>query len=124
MSDLYPDTILDAYKNPQHKQDMTDADLVVDGSNSSCGDDVIFYLKKEKSADTWQKITWQGNGCAVSQAAIELLVEKIAVEKLTKAEVLKLTQQDMQVLLELDQVSPGRQKCVMMGLVTLQKAIK
>lgn len=121
MSDLYPEEILDAFKFPQHKRKMNKPDQTIDGSNSSCGDDVIFYLKGKAP---FTDISWEGDGCAVSQAAIDLLVDKITEEKLSPAEILKLTQADMQKLLGLEQVSPGRQKCVMMGLVTLQKALQ
>lgn len=122
MTDLYHEIILDEYKNPSNKGELKDADLVVIGSNASCGDDVEIFINLEDGIV--KDITWQGEGCAISQAAMSLLSQEIKDSKLGLKDIKKLELHSMLELLGLEEISPGRIKCVLLGLETIKKGLK
>lgn len=122
MSDLYQEIILDQLEHPQHKG-VLDGEGVISRHelNASCGDEVTVYLKLADGAVT--QLKWQGQGCAISMATMSLLAEKITQQKLTKQQVLDLQLEDLLDLLGLEEISPGRLKCVMLGLKAIQRLV-
>ncbi len=124
MTDLYQETIIEEYKHPRNKGRISNPDLKIDGSNASCGDSVTIDLKIDSETKQITDIAWEGHGCAVSQAAMSVLSQKIKQEELTLEEVSKIRQQDLLELLGLEEINPGREKCLMMGLTLLQQERK
>lgn len=122
MTDLYHEIILDEYKNPSNKGELKGADLVVEGSNASCGDDVKIFINLKNG--TIKDILWQGEGCAISQAAMSLLSQEIKDKRLKLKEIKQLKLTDMLELLGLEEISPGRIKCSLLGLDTIKKGLK
>jgi len=116
---IYTEILLDEYKHPQNKGEMKDADLVLDGSNTSCGDKITIYLKIQNGEI--KNISWMGDGCVISQVAVSLLSNKIKNSKLKIKNIGKLNQTDILGLLGIESISPGREKCMMLGLETLRK---
>ena len=123
--DLYQENILDHFKNPRFQGELKGADVSMSQVNASCGDDIKLYLKTKPVKDDKQiiDISWQGQGCAISQAASSLLAEKIKREQPTYQQILKLSENDMMQMLGLAEVSPSRKKCLLLCLGTLKKAI-
>lgn len=121
MSDLYQEAILEELKNPQNYGELVDADSVVDETNASCGDAVTVFLKFDEKKSIVTDISWVGVGCAISQASVSLLSEKI--KGMIIADILDLTQKDMEELLGIQEITMGRVKCMMLGLRAIQKAI-
>ncbi|MEN8253143.1 MAG: iron-sulfur cluster assembly scaffold protein [Patescibacteria group bacterium] len=121
---LYTEILLDEYKNLQNKGEMPNADLVLEGSNSNCGDNITIYIKVQSPNDKSQikEITWEGEGCVISQVAVSLLSKKLKEKKIKIRDIEKFSGQDMLELLGLEQISPGREKCLMLGLETIKKA--
>jgi nitrogen fixation NifU-like protein len=117
--DLYQEIILEEFKHPHHQGIIENADLVLTGGNASCGDQVKIYLKiqDEQIID----LKWEGNGCAISQASMSVLSQKIIDEHLSLVQVKAMIKNDMLELLGLEEITAGREKCLMMGLKTLQK---
>jgi nitrogen fixation NifU-like protein len=67
-------------------------------------------------------VGWQGSGCAISQAAMSLLSEKII--GMTVADVLQMQQTDLERLLGFDQpIAYGRVKCLLLGLQAVKRGI-
>lgn len=121
--DLYQEAILDELKQPQHKSVLADADVQVHETNASCGDEVTVFLKLSPDKKTITELTWQGNGCAISQATMSLLAAELQGKAV--AEVLSLQQADLEALLGLEQpIAYGRVKCLMLGLRAVQRALK
>lgn len=114
MTELYQEAILDLYKNPLHFGKMDEPDVVLDQTNSSCGDRVKIYLKIEDNKIV--DIKWEGIGCVISQAGVSVLTDYILENNLTVEEVKKIDQEKMVELLGLEVINPGRQKCLMMGV--------
>lgn len=121
MSDLYQEIILDQLEHPQHQGVLEGSDVLTHHErNASCGDEVTVYLKLSDTQPILLK--WQGQGCAISMAAMSLLAEAITAQKMNKLQISKLTLADLLDLLGLDEISPGRLKCAMVGLRAVQKA--
>ncbi len=118
--DLYQEIIIEEYKRPQNQGSIVDADLVLTGGNSSCGDRVTIYLKINHDQIT--DIKWQGSGCAISQAAMSVLSQKIMNEQPSLRNIQKFTKAEMLELLGLSEITSGRERCLLMGVKTLQKA--
>lgn len=122
MSDLYQETIIEEFKYPRNKGLLVDADQVLHGENASCGDELTIYLKLNQDGHVTQ-LQWEGNGCAISQAAMSLLSNYILQHHLTLIQVQQLEKETLLDLLGLDEINPGREKCLMIALKTLKKAV-
>lgn len=121
--DLYQEAILDELKQPQHKSVLADADVQVHETNASCGDEVTVFLKLSPDKKTITELTWQGSGCAISQAAMSLLAAELQGKVV--AEVLSLQQADLEALLGLEQpIAYGRTKCLLLGLKATKAAVQ
>ena len=129
MSDLYQEIILDQLEHPQHQGELEGEGVVSRHElNASCGDEVTVYVRPTKvvssnapSKTSPIQIKWQGQGCAISMATMSLLAEKINAGNMTSHQVVQLTLEDLLDLLGLEEISPGRLKCVMLGLKAVQK---
>ncbi len=117
--DLYAENILDHYKNPRNKGKLKDATVSKEGANPLCGDQITMYL--EIRNNRIKKITFDGIGCAISQAAASMLTEELTGKTLDKAR--KITKEDMLKLLGVD-IGPTRLKCALLALSTLQEALR
>lgn len=79
------DFILDHYENPRHYGPLPGATAVWKGGNRGCGDVVTFYLKVEpigRIAD----ISFEGEGCTISQAAASIVTEMLVGRTLAEVE--------------------------------------
>jgi nitrogen fixation NifU-like protein len=120
--DLYQELIIEELKHPQNKQILEDAAVSVHETNASCGDDMTVFLKFDASGQQIAEVGWQGSGCAISQAAMSLLSEKII--GMTVADVLQMQQTDLERLLGFDQpIAYGRVKCLLLGLQAVKRGI-
>ena len=61
--------------HPEHKHDLADANLVLEGVNPSCGDDIVLKLKVEDGVIT--DGAFVGDGCAISQASADIMLDLI-----------------------------------------------
>ncbi len=116
--ELYREHILDHYKNPRNKVKLSRFSHFCKQNNPLCGDEVEIFLRFEK--ERVEEISFVGQGCAISQASASLLTEH--VKKKSLAEVSSLREQDILSLLGIS-LSPLRQKCALLSLQTLQKAL-
>lgn len=117
--DLYQAQIVDLAKHPIHRGVMEDATVTHSGVNVTCGDHVRLYVKVEDGRVA--AASWEGEGCAISVAAVCLLCD--ALKGMTMAEVRALTTQRMFELLGIDALGPARVKCAVLCLETVQGAI-
>lgn len=115
--DLYAQHILDHFRHPRGKEAMTDPTVERHELNPSCGDEVTATLKIADDAAT---IAWEGQGCAISQAAMSMLAEEFSGKSLKELEA--LTPKDILDMLGVP-VGARRMKCAMLGLFTLRNAL-
>lgn len=87
--------------------------------NFSCGDDIELFVRTEgnRVADA----SFDGHGCAISQAAVSMLTEHVHGRGIDELE--NLTDEEMGQLLGVE-VGPARRTCAMLGLEALRQALK
>lgn len=134
---FYNEILTDHNLHPGHKYALDDANMVLEGVNPSCGDDIFLNLKVENGviADG----SFQGDGCAISQASADMMLDLIIGK--TKEEALELSdiflrmikgeasEDELELLEEasvLKDIShmPARVKCAVLGWHTLGEMIK
>lgn len=118
--DLYAEQIVDLSKNPLNRGEMANATLTHSGVNTTCGDHVRLYLLTE--GGRVKDASWEGDGCAISLAAVSVLTEEIKGKKL--AELNGMKKEDLYEWLGIDHLGPARVKCVTLSLETLEGALK
>jgi nitrogen fixation NifU-like protein len=124
MSDLdqqmYREVILDHYKTPRNHGLLDPSDAVAEGQNPLCGDEVSIYVRFAEDGETIDDVSFEGRGCAISQAATSMLTELV---KGRKAEEVALLPKD-DLLEEIGiPLTPIRLKCAILGLGVLKVAL-
>lgn len=120
--DLYRETILEEAAHPQGRKVLGDADHSARYGNASCGDMFTVQVKLSVDKQQIQEIAWQGEGCAISTAAMSQVVQQLPGK--TPQEIAEMTFKTVSRWLGLEQVSPGRISCVGAGLKAVQKALQ
>lgn len=121
-NDLYQEVILEEYSNPKHKGQLDDADARVAQTNASCGDEVEVFVKFDPHKARIEKVSWKGVGCAVSMATASLVASTVIGK--TPQQVLELNQSDLESMIGIDEISPGRKKCLLLALKAFQQAVR
>ena len=116
--DLYADNILEHFRHPRGKGDLGTASIVHHESNPSCGDEMTVSIQIEE--EKIKTIKWDGVGCAISQAAMSMLIEEL--EDLRIDDVFALSKQDIFDLLGVP-ISLRRTKCALLCLHTVKNAL-
>ena len=134
---FYNEILTDHNLHPGHKHDLPDANLVLEGVNPSCGDDIWLKLKVEDDRIT--DGAFVGDGCAISQASadmmLDLIIGKSEEEAMKLAEIFlrmikgEVTDEEMDQLEEasvLKDIShmPARVKCAVLGWHTMEEMLK
>ena len=134
---FYNEILTEHNLHPYHKHKLEDANLVLEGVNPSCGDDIFLELKVEDGVVV--DGAFEGDGCAISQASADMMLELVIGR--SKEEALHLadlflkmikgtaTSEELEELEEasaLQDIShmPARVKCAVLGWHTLQEALK
>lgn len=115
--------LVDHFKRPRFKGEMADADARMPGGNPGCGDVITMYVKAASDADRVEAVSFEGEGCTISQAAASILSERMNRKKLSFAEVSEMSYEQMIDLLGKDVVGT-RPRCATLALGTLKAAVK
>ncbi len=116
---LYRDHIIQHYKNPHNEGTVDDPDRDAAVSNPNCGDDL--YLTASVEDGMIQDIKFEGEGCALSIAAVSLLTDELQGEPVDRITSIDDVEVFELVGLEKDEVSPMRVKCVLLGWKGVQQ---
>ena len=133
---FYNEVLTEHNMHPDFKHDLEGADLVLEGVNPSCGDEICLKLKTD--GDIITDGAFVGDGCAISQASADIMLGMVIGKK--KEDALKLytafghmihgeaTPEEIESLEEasvLENIAhmPARVKCAMLGWRTLSKAL-
>ena len=134
---FYNEILTEHNLHPEFKHDMPDADIVLEGVNPSCGDDI--FLKLKLDGDTISDGAFVGDGCAISQASADIMLDMIVGR--TKDEALHYADLFLKMIQgsatpeEIDELEeagalqdvahmPARVKCAVLGWHTLQESLK
>lgn len=134
---FYNEILIDHNMHPGHKHDLPDANLVMEGLNPSCGDHIWLKLKVEDSVIT--DGAFVGEGCAVSQASADMMLDLIIGRNVDEAKMLAdcflkmikgtATEEEIDMLEEataLEDIAhmPARVKCAVLGWHTMEEMLK
>ena len=125
---FYNEILTEHNIHPDFKHDIPDADIVLDGVNPSCGDEIQLKLKID--GDIITDGAFVGDGCAISQASTDIMLGMIIGRK--KEEAVKMGNTFMRMIRgeaseeeieSLEEASalrdishmPARVKCAMLG---------
>jgi len=112
--------LLDHFENPRHKEPMEgDGVVMVEGGNPGCGDMVRIYLKV--NGDGKVAVTFEGEGCTISQASASYLTEYANGKSLD--ELARLDHNDLIDALGREIVTQ-RTRCATLSLDTLRAAMR
>ena len=138
MKSLYAEILNEHNLNPTHKGVMENPSMTLRGVNPSCGDNIYLQLKIEDGKIT--DGTFNGSGCAVSQASVDMMVDQIIGK--SKEEAIKLAGTfmgmikgeitDEESIESLDEAAslqdvrhmPARVKCAVLGWHTMQEMLE
>lgn len=79
---MYQEVILDHYKNP-HGRGLRDGDVEVHHVNPTCGDEITLRVKLDGASI--QDISYEGQGCSISQASASVLNELLVGREVDEA---------------------------------------
>jgi nitrogen fixation NifU-like protein len=115
--------LLDHYENPRHKHALDVPAVVQEGGNPGCGDVIKLYVKfGDRDGKPYiEAVSFEGEGCTISQASADLLVEMVQGKSLHEVEAL-----DHERLMEVlgKEVVLNRVRCATLSLDTLKIAIR
>ena len=134
---FYNEILTEHNRNPYHKHPLKVVDLMLEGVNPSCGDDIFLNLKM--NGDVIEDASFQGDGCAISQASADMMIDLVLGK--TKQEALELADRFLRMIRgeateaeneSLDEAAiledvshmPARVKCATLGWHTIQEMLK
>ena len=133
---FYNEVLTDHNRYPGHKEKLADANLVLEGVNPSCGDDIVLQLRVEDGRIA--EGTFTGDGCAISQASASLMIDLVKGRTVEDARRLiglyfdmikgKITPEqldDLEDAAALQGIAhvPARVKCAVLAWHTLEEAL-
>jgi nitrogen fixation NifU-like protein len=134
LTELYQQVILDHNRRPRNRGRLPTANRVAHGDNPSCGDQCSVYLQLD--GDRIRDISFDGSGCAISQASASLMTTQVKGK--TAAEVEKLYENFHEIVTtgnppeEISDIAafagvhtfPARIKCATLGWHAALNALK
>lgn len=132
---FYNEILTEHNVSPYYKRDIENPDIVLEGVNPNCGDDI--WLKLKCDGDVIVDAGFTGDGCAISQASADIMIGLIIGKK--KDEALHLADVFIRMIKgeagedEIDSLEeasalrdvahmPARVKCAVLGWHTLEEA--
>ena len=112
--------ILEHYKSPKNRGAIPDPSAVQKGGNPGCGDEITVYVDADENGVV-RRLSFEGEGCMVSQAGTSIILEK--AEGKTLSEIEDMPAGIMSDILgkRLVATRPG---CAYLGLNTLKLAVR
>lgn len=75
LRDLYQEVIMDHARKP-HGYGLTEpSNAESHQMNPTCGDEVTLRVRTDASGERVEEVSWEGHGCAISQASASLLFD-------------------------------------------------
>ena len=112
--------LLDHYRNPRNRATLPDADVTQPGGAPDCGDHITIYLKVDPAAERVERLTFEGEGCTISQASASVLTELLQEAPLSRVDALEEGE-----LLDMlgREVVASRPRCATLAFNTLKHAV-
>ncbi len=112
----YIENLLDHYEHPRNRRKIEGASIEFEGGNPGCGD-IIHMFATVDEHDCITDVSFEGEGCTISQAAASIVTEMVAGKSLED-----LDGMNYQTLVEElgSEVVAPRIKCAVLALGTLK----
>lgn len=117
--DLYQEEILEHYHKPHNSGKLKNPTHERCANNPTCGDKICVTI--DIINDVINDVNFEGEGCAISQAATSMVTDKIKNDTVEHA--MKLNRDDIIEMLEIE-IGIGRIRCALLGIETIQKALE
>ena len=117
--DLYQEEILEHYHNPHNRGVLDKPTHQRCANNPTCGDKICVTIVVIN--DHINDINFEGEGCAISQAATSMITDEIKGKSVQ--ETLDITKDDIIEMLGVE-IGIGRIRCALLGIETIQKALE
>lgn len=85
LEQIYQEVILDHYKHPQHRGLREPFGAQVYHVNPVCGDDVTLRVALSDDGASVADVSYDGQGCSISQAAISVLTQQVIGQSVPEA---------------------------------------
>ncbi|MBS4104525.1 Fe-S cluster assembly sulfur transfer protein SufU [Tsukamurella paurometabola] len=139
MEQMYQDVILDHYKHPHGRGLREPFEAEVHHVNPTCGDEVTLRVHLSDDHETVVDVSYDGQGCSISQASTSVLTDQVIGEPVGEA--LKMLQAYTEMLQSRGQVEgdedligdgiafagvskyPARVKCALLGWMAFKDAL-
>ena len=137
MASIYTAALMEHNAHPDYKYEMDEPTCTHDGENPSCGDELTLALRLR--GDVIEEAAFTGHGCAVSQAAADMMADLVTGETVDEARRLTGLYLDMikgrpltdEERADLDEAAelatiarmPARVKCAELAWRTLEKLL-
>ncbi len=119
MEDFYRELIIERYKDPHFRGVLDPNDISYEDDNPSCGDHIQIDVRLDENGNVTEAL-FSGEGCAISQASADLLLESIIGKSVD--DIKELSKEDVLENLGIE-LGPVRLKCALLPLKVLKAGI-
>lgn len=119
MEDFYRELIIERYKTPHYRGVLDPNDFSYEDDNPACGDHIQIDVRLDEDGVVTEAL-FSGEGCAISQASADLLVESIIGKNIEQIKA--LGKEDVLDNLGIE-LGPVRLKCALLPLKVLKAGI-
>ena len=119
MEDFYREMIIERYKTPHFRGVLNPNDISYEDDNPSCGDHIRIDVRLDENQVVTEAL-FSGEGCAISQASADLLIESVIGKNIE--EIKGLTKEDILETLGIE-LGPVRLKCALLPLKVLKAGV-
>jgi nitrogen fixation protein NifU and related proteins len=116
----YVEHIIDHFQHPRNRGRLPDADVQLGGGNPGCGDLITVYVKVGDD-DRIEQVTFEGEGCTISQAGGSIVTELAQGMSLDEVKALGLPEITDEMG---EDIVKSRVRCATLALGTLQAAVE
>jgi len=119
MEDFYRELIIERYKEPHFRGVLDPNDITYEDDNPSCGDHIQIDVRLDENGNVTEAL-FSGEGCAISLASADLLLESIIGKSVD--DIKELSKEDILENLGIE-LGPVRLKCALLPLKVLKAGI-
>ena len=119
MEDFYRELIIERYKTPHFRGVLDPNDISYEDDNPSCGDHIQIDVRLNENGIVTEAL-FSGEGCAISQASADLLLESIIGKSVD--DIKELSKEDILENLGIE-LGPVRLKCALLPLKVLKSGV-
>ncbi|MEE8355768.1 MAG: SUF system NifU family Fe-S cluster assembly protein [Anaerolineales bacterium] len=119
MEDFYRELIIERFKTPHFRGKLDPNDITYEDDNPTCGDHIRIDVRLDENQIVTEAV-FSGEGCAISQASADLMLESIIGKSIE--DVKELAKEDILEMLGIE-LGPTRLKCALLPLKVLKAGV-